>query len=72
MTIHNQTFHELAMDYRGAVHPSVTCEAYDRLVEHVDKRIEELEKALQEIADGVFCDLKSVEHYAENALKEFK
>lgn len=34
-----------------------------------DARIEYLTSILQEIADGVFCDLKSVEQYAEQALK---
>jgi hypothetical protein len=33
-----------------------------------DARIEALEAALQEIADGVFCDLRSVEEYARNVL----
>lgn len=33
-----------------------------------DARIEELEIALQMIADGVFCDLSSVEEYAQKAI----
>lgn len=40
------------------------------IANEADAKIEKLKNVLQEISDGVFCDLKSVEEYATNALKE--
>lgn len=40
------------------------------IVQNADVKIDNMTRILQEIADGVFCDLKSVEEYVRNALKE--